>query len=178
MTFLGDDWKVGEDGLRFRHASRVLVFDSSDHLLLAQGHDLDNPTRHWWFTIGGGRDKHEDPKAAAVRELEEETGIVLDPSALHGPVITRVAIFDFAFETVRQYEDFFVAWLQERPELNSSGLSQLEQQMIDSFKWWDLDELADTDEQVYPESLWKHAAALVNGWDGITINIGDVVEPN
>lgn len=177
MSFLGEDWKVGPDGLRYRHAARVLLFDDVDRLLLARGHDLDDPSRHWWFTIGGGRNQGEGARAAAVRELHEETGITLDPSALVGPVLTRAAVFDFAAETVRQYETFFLAHLAQPGSLSIAGWTNLERAMIDDLKWWDLTSLRRTTEQVYPEGIAEIATNLLRGWDGEIIHLGDVHDP-
>lgn len=177
MSFLGEDWKEGPDGIRYRHAARVLLFDDVGRLLLARGHDLDNPSRHWWFTIGGGRDEGEGARAAAVRELREETGITLDPSVLVGPVLTRSAVFDFAAETVRQYEVFFAAHLTEPERLSTDGWTHVERAMIDGLKWWDLTELQKAPEQVYPEGIADIAVKLARGWDGEVIRLGEVHDP-
>lgn len=177
MTFLGADWRPGADGLRYRHAARVLVFDVDDRLLLARGHDLDNPGRRWWFTIGGGREEGESARRAAVRELQEETGIEVPPSALVGPVLTRSAIFDFAAETVRQYEQFFLLHLPERAALDATGWTAGEREMIDELRWWHLGELAELDEQVYPDGLAEIAEELLRGWDGRAVHLGEVYDP-
>lgn len=177
MTFLNAEWRMGPDGLRYRHAARVLVFDPSNRLLLARGHDLDNPGRSWWFTIGGGRDPGESARSAAARELREETGIVLDGDCLTGPVLTRAAVFDFAAETVRQYEEFFLARLPQHMPLDTSGWTEVEKAMIVDLRWWDLDELAAHDEQVYPEGLAGLALELIAGWDGQVRHLGEVHDP-
>lgn len=177
MSFLGEDWREGRDGVRFRHASRVLVFDADHRLLLARGRDIDNPERRWWFTIGGGRSDDEHPKDAALRELREETGISLAPGDLIGPVLTRAAVFDFAAETVRQYEEFFLTYLNEPVALDTSGWTSIEKAMIDDLKWWNLEDLARHDEQVYPEGLAGIARRLVVGWDGAVIHLGEVHDP-
>ena len=103
------DWPVDADGYPHREAARVLLFDDAGRVLLAKGHDEDQPERSWWFTIGGGIEEGEDPRSAAVREVFEETGIELAPDDLVGPVLYRTAEFDFLAVTARQDEWFFLA---------------------------------------------------------------------
>ncbi|HHW82932.1 MAG TPA: NUDIX domain-containing protein, partial [Actinomycetales bacterium] len=76
----------------------------------------------------------------AAREALEETGISLEPGELEGPVAERSAIFDFALRTVRQDELFFVAHVEAR-ELDTSGQTAWEVQLLDEYRWWDLTEL-------------------------------------
>ena len=177
MTFLGDDWIPGPDGMRYRHAARVLVFDPCKRLLLAQGHDLDDPQRHWWFTIGGGRKPGEPARVAAVRELYEETGIKVEASQLIGPVIKRTAILNFTAETVKQYEQFFLIFLTHPAELKTTGWTSQEQSMMDDLRWWTLPALADQNDQVYPENLVDIATGLQHGWDGTVLELGEVHDP-
>ena len=95
------DWPLDADGYPHREAARVLLFDDTGRVLLAMGHDEDQPERSWWFTIGGGIEAGEDPRAAAVREVYEETGLRLSPDDLVGPVLYRTAEFDFLAVTAR-----------------------------------------------------------------------------
>ncbi len=64
-----------------RSMSRVLVFDEQDRILLflQYGKSHDVPPR--WITPGGGVDPGEDHDQAAIREIHEETGLVLDSIA-------------------------------------------------------------------------------------------------
>lgn len=173
---LGPDWVRGADGLLFRRAARVILLDSADRLLLIRGHDLDQPTRSWWFTVGGGIDSGEDSRAAAVRELLEETGIAVEPSALVGPVLTRSAIFDFYAEHCRQDEEFFVARLavhgDDLAAFIRDGWTEIEHDVLDELRWWELDLLAEVTGEVFPEGLVDLVRPLLGGWDGVTRHLG------
>lgn len=179
-TALGPDWVLGEDGLRFRRAARVLLLDAADRLLLVRGHDADQPERSWWFTVGGGIDPGESSLDAAVRELREETGLVLDPGALVGPVLTRTGIFDFYAERCRQDEEFYLARVDAalgadalHPDaLARDGWTEVELDLLDELRWWHLDDLAAEAREVFPEGLADLVRPLLQGWDGVTRHLG------
>lgn len=166
---LGDEWPLDAEGYPHREAARVLLFDGADRLLLARGHDADQPGRSWWFTIGGGIMPGEGPRQAAVRELEEETGIRVASELLEGPVAYRSAEFDFLAVTARQDEWFFLARTTS-VALSARGWTELEKDVIDEQRWWDLDELEeamkDPDLEVYPRRLVVLARQWLAGWDG------------
>lgn len=174
-TALGPDWVLGDDGLRFRRAARVLLLDADDRLLLVRGHDADQPERSWWFTVGGGIDPGESALDAAVREVREETGLVLDAGALTGPVLTRTGIFDFFAEHCRQEEEFFLARVETAPHpqaLARDGWTEVELDLLDELRWWHLDDLAAETREVFPEGLADLVRPLLRGWDGVTRHLG------
>lgn len=167
-----DEWVPGPDGLPYRRAARVLLLDDVDRLLLVRGHDVDQPERSWWFTVGGGMAPEEEPRDAAVREVREETGLLLDPGSLVGPVLTRSAIFDFASRTCRQDEEIFLTRVRSGVRLGSDGWTELEADVLDELRWWVLDELAQVQIEVYPEGLADLVRPLLGGWDGVTRHLG------
>ncbi len=174
-TVFGDDWQPGPDGMLFRNGARVLLFDERGRLLLIRGHDWGKADRSWWFTVGGGLEPGEDARAGAAREALEETGISLEPGELEGPVAERSAIFDFALRTVRQDELFFVAHVEAR-ELDTSGQTAWEVQLLDEYRWWDLTELEAAQEggaTLYPGELVGLARGVVGGWDGVVRRLED-----
>lgn len=169
---LGPDWRPGPDGLPYRRAARVLLLDEADRLLLVRGHDVDQPERSWWFTVGGGLEPGESPREGAVREVFEETGLRLDPATLHGPVLTRSAIFDFVAQRCRQDEEIFLARIPGDAVLGTDGWTELEVAVLDEMRWWTLDDLADVRIEVFPEGLADLVRPLLSGWDGITRHLG------
>jgi 8-oxo-dGTP pyrophosphatase MutT (NUDIX family) len=70
--------KVGNDLLMLSSAS-VMLFDDKKRLLLAQ-----NAESSFWMTVGGAIEPDETPADAAVRECWEETGMLIEPTALLG----------------------------------------------------------------------------------------------
>ncbi len=172
---LGPDWVLGEDGLRFRRAARVILLDADDRLLLVRGHDADQPERSWWFTVGGGIDPGEGSRAAALREVREETGLVLDADALVGPVLTRSAVFDFYAEHCRQDEDFYLARVAVPAaveDLARDGWTTVEVDLLDELRWWELDDLDHESREVFPPGLPDLVRGLLDGWDGRTRHLG------
>lgn len=166
MSALGEEWPLDSEGYPHREAARVVLFDEDGRLLLARGHDRDQPERSWWFTIGGGIMAGEDPRQAAVRELFEETGIEVRAEDLEGPVAYRSAEFDFLAVTARQDEWFFLARTRAVPELVDDGWTDLERDVIDEQRWWALDEIEAAECEIYPRRLVELARAWLAGWDG------------
>ena len=167
---LGAEWVLGDDGLRFRRAARVILLDDDDRVLLIRGHDVDQPERSWWFTVGGGIDPGEDARSAAVREVREETGLVLEAAELVGPVFTRSAVFDFFAESCRQDEEIFLARVVVRDDdtvLSRDGWTDLELDVLDELRWWELDALRRVTEEVFPQGLADLVRGLLPRWDGV-----------
>lgn len=171
---LGPEWVRGADGVLFRQAARVIVLDEADRVLLIRGHDADQPERSWWFTLGGGIDAGESARDAAVREVREEAGIVLEPGDVVGPVLTRSAIFDFYFEHCRQDEEIFLARVRSDAFVaeDRTGWTPLELDVIDELRWWSLDDLERVDIEVFPDGLAALVRALLPAWDGTVRHLG------
>ncbi|QNG18964.1 NUDIX domain-containing protein [Rhodococcus triatomae] len=151
-----------------RTSSRVVLLDSAGRVLLLRGHDPSVPDVHFWFTIGGAVEKGESLRAAAVREVREETGLAVGEDDLRGPMWRRVAVFNWCGRLIRS-EELFYALRTEEFEPHHDGFTELEQQAVTAYRWCgpqEMRELAEAGETVYPEQLPElldEAAAVADG---------------
>jgi 8-oxo-dGTP pyrophosphatase MutT (NUDIX family) len=135
-----------------RRVSRILLFDESDSLLLLLTASplLATPVVRW-LTPGGGVEDHESHAEGAVRELYEETGLVIPE--LGEPVWSMSGESHFA-DGSRQttYAEFFVARTQRFMPVRDNWMAN-EHVDISDIRWWSLDELDATTEPYAPLDL-------------------------
>lgn len=162
---------MGAEEATPREAARVLVFDDFDRLLVLRGHDPSMPERSWWFTPGGGLDKGETAREAAAREAREETGYILEPNDLVGPVWERTAVFDFMERPYIQHEEFFVARVGEGTARQEQLWSDVERDTLEAIEWLSAQDLRDSVIEVFPTVLGE-AIATVLPWDGVLRHLG------
>ncbi|EME17542.1 NUDIX hydrolase [Rhodococcus triatomae] len=138
-----------------RTSARVVLLDESGRSLLLRGHDPQIPDVHFWFTIGGGVEPGETLRDAAVREVREETGLIVEPGELRGPIWRRVAVFPYDGDVIRSEELFFVLRGTEfTPQRD--GFTELERRAITGHRWCtaeDMRSIAAGGEVVYPTEL-------------------------
>ncbi|QQM68159.1 NUDIX hydrolase [Actinomyces weissii] len=177
------EWRLNHEGLPAREAARVIALRTVPEpaILLVEGHDFGDAAHCWAFTPGGGLLPGESPLEGARRELLEETGLGLRPEQLHGPVLERSSRFEFNLVTCRQNELYYLVRLEgqdvrqadelqgEDGQLDRSGWTAQEREVLDSLRWWSLEELdaaVATGLTVYPRNLPALARQLLEGWDG------------
>ncbi len=161
---------------RVRPSSRVLLLDEHDRVLLLRGTDR-AATTSWWFTTGGGQEAGETLVAAGVREVAEETGLVLVEPALRGPLWTRSAVFDFDGETIEARETFFVARTAGFTP-SRAGFTELERATLVEARWCtpeDVRALELAGERVFPERLDALLGEAVAAADGHPVGVPRVL---
>jgi ADP-ribose pyrophosphatase YjhB (NUDIX family) len=138
------------DPLPVRRAARVLLLDPRDRVLLMRYDDGPRGGHHW-TTPGGGLNEGEDYRAAALRELEEETG--WDDVSLLGEVDRRSFEMDYGGRLVRAQERLYLARTDQAGREIHGVEAMHAADGIAAWRWWTLAELDSTAEAIWPAHL-------------------------
>jgi len=132
--------------------ARIVVLDGAKSVLLVRYHDHRPGRPGFWVVPGGALEAGETHRAAAARELSEETGL----SDEIGPELwSREFELDSPQGIVRQEERYFLVNLAAfAPAVRNTSLEPIQEH-----RWWTLSDLRATAEIIYPEGL----AAAVSG---------------
>jgi len=136
--------------MRRRPSARLLLLDDLNRVLLFR-FVLKESGRAFWATPGGELDPGESFAQAAMRELREETGIVI--AAVGDPVASRAFTMRLPDgEEVLADERLFLV-RASAGTLSREGWSALEREVMTGHRWWTADELRATGETVFPDDI-------------------------
>ncbi len=152
---------------KYRTGARVICTSGGEVLLLADS-DPGVPGSSWWVTPGGGIDDGEEPRAAARRELHEETGLLVDADALTGPVARRLVTHGYS-DRVRVQDEWFFRVEVAKFDVAPAALTPGELERLQGHAWFPLDAL--------PKDVWPaELATLAQLGEGEFTDLGEVDE--
>lgn len=148
-----------------RTAVRLVVLDAADRVLLFHTRDPDHPVLGtWWELPGGGLDPGETYLQAAVRELREETGIVVAPAQVGAPTWRRRA--SFRHRQRRHLQDEVVVTVRlpgPGPDVDEADRLDYEVEDYFGFRWWPVADVVADRPRCYPGRLPELLPAFLAG---------------
>ncbi len=134
-----------------RLRATLFVIDEGGCVLMFRGGDPARPDDGtWWFPPGGGVEPDETVEAAGRRELEEETGLVVDDVGT--VVLVRSTQFSFLGVEYDAVEHCFVV-RTPRFQVSQAGWTDAERTVLHEHRWWSPAELAASNDVFHPADL-------------------------
>ncbi len=112
-----------------------------------------------WITPGGGIESGETAREAAVREVREETGFVVDEL---GPELwTRDHLIDLPSGKTLLRERYFLVQTEEFEPSSDALEDGFEKDWFRGYRWWSAAQLLETRAQIAPGRLAQLISELL-----------------
>jgi len=147
-----------------RSCVRIVLRDRDGRILLLRAELASRAAGHWWELPGGGIEAGEGYADAAVRELAEETGLVLSPAHVGPPRWRRSSTWTARGLRRLQHEVVVRVDLDAvAPPVTGSGRTAEEREEYTGSRWWLPAELLSSSERFYPGRLPELLPAFLAG---------------
>ena len=147
-----------------RSAVRVVLTDAAGRVLLFHAVTPEVGPAGWWELPGGGIDGGESYLEAAVREVREETGLLLDPATIGPPSWRRDTTWRSRGVRRLQHEVVVSARVTgHRPAIRTDGQTATELEDYVDSRWWEVGDIRGSSERFYPGRLPELLPAFLAG---------------
>lgn len=148
-----------------RTSVRAVVLDRSGRILLFHTVDQTMPeVGAWWELPGGGMEPGESTAATAVREIAEETGLVVEEASVSPPTWLRTVTYVRRHVRVLQHERVVLVQVaQLQPAVLRDGQTLEERETYGEARWWPPAEIEASSERFYPGSLPRLLSIFLSG---------------
>jgi 8-oxo-dGTP pyrophosphatase MutT (NUDIX family) len=159
--------EAGDGTLKYdleRSCVRVVLQDSGSRILLFRAQLSSRSPQPWWELPGGGIEAGESYQQAAVRELREETGLLVSPAQVGPPLWRRSATW--TGHGIRRLQHEVVVHVRidaDEPEITDGGRTPEERDEYVASRWWPVPELLASAERFYPGRLRELLPAFLAG---------------
>lgn len=139
--------------MRTRPSARILVIDQFGCVLLFKFSHISGALngKTYWATPGGAVEEGETFEIAALRELEEETG--LSGQELTAEVSRRSFELQLMNGEVVWADERFFGVRTIRSSISDRGWTEDERDVMADYHWWSADELRQTTQIIFPDGL-------------------------
>jgi len=153
-----------------RKSCRAILLTPENEVLLIK---ISNPTGKWsgWITPGGGLDEGESEIGGLTRELKEELGFTLNAPATQ--VWHRFHSFLWNDKMIEQHEIFYFVRANKFNPRGDTALTESEMMEFKEMRWWALQDLEKTNEEIAPRAFAKLLGDLLShGLPKFPIEVG------
>jgi 8-oxo-dGTP pyrophosphatase MutT (NUDIX family) len=147
-----------------RSCVRVVLQDAAGRVLLFRAQLGSRSSEHWWELPGGGIEPGESYQQTAVRELAEETGLLVSPAQVGPPRWRRTSTWTARGVRRLQHEVVVAVRLDaDQPPVTDGGRTPEELEEYVEARWWEIGDLLASSERFYPGQLPALLPAFLAG---------------